>query len=572
MIIAVGALCAACADAAEPDRMREGRLAITPVAASSPTSLVDIAGARIRLRRAGATGPFLDTTVTLSPEQSEFDLTLTVPIKGASETLLLSLVLLDPEGAEVYRDQGDPTAITVSASTEPDPIDVPIEFIGPGAAAVRLEITETELVVSPGGTVQLEATAYDAADQAIPGAPIGWIALDALVSVDELTSGLVQAGTQTGTARVMAMLPRVREGAPLVTDTATVTVIDQEPAPVSGRVLDALTGSGIAGAAIDVIQGGATLLSALTGATGSFELTLDAGTYDLDVDAPGYTPTTYRGLSVTAGAPLQLEPILLVPVSPDPGAIAGVVRDALTGFGIAAADVALRVGMNATTGTPAATVTADATGSYRFEGVDAGTYTVTATASGYTEGFRTGIVVGASETFNQDVTLSPVGSGDVVRIVLTWGASPSDLDSHLTGPLALGGRFHVYYAAEGSLTAAPWAALDLDDTSSFGPETITIVQYVAGVYRYSVHDYSNSDLTSSTALSTSGARVDVYRGAELVGSFFPPGQDGTLWTVFELDGTTLTLTPIGTMSYESDSGAITTTGSGGSSVPLFEKR
>jgi hypothetical protein len=568
----VAVLCAACADTADPDRMREGRLAISPVAATSPTSLVDIAAARIRLSRIGATEPFLDTTVAVSPEQSEFDLTLTVPIKGASETLLLSLVLLDLDGGEVYRDQGDPTTITVSASTETDPIDVPIEYIGPGATATRLEITEEAVFLSPGGAVQLEAVAYDEANQVIGDAPIGWLALDALVTLDDLTSGLVQAGTQTGSARVMAMLPRVREGVPLVSDTAIVTVIEQAPALVSGRVLDAVSGSGIAGAGIDVTQGGATVLTALTDANGAFELTLDAGTYDLDVDATGYTPTTYQGLSVTAGAPLQLEPILLVPLSPEPGAIAGVVRDALTGLGIAAADVALRAGINATTGTPVATVTTDGTGSYRIEGVDAGTYTVTATASGYTEGFRTGIVVGASEIFNQDVTLSPVGSGDVVRIVLTWGASPSDLDSHLTGPLALGGRFHVYYAAEGSLTAAPWAALDLDDTASFGPETITIVQYVAGVYRYSVHDYSNRGATTSTALSTSGARVDVYRGAELLRSFFPPGQDGTLWTVFELDGTSLTLTPVGTMSYESDSGAITAPGEHGTGVLLPQKK
>jgi uncharacterized protein YfaP (DUF2135 family) len=33
-----------------------------------------------------------------------------------------------------------------------------------------------------------------------------------------------------------------------------------------------------------------------------------------------------------------------------------------------------------------------------------------------------------------------------VRIVLDWKANPSDLDSHLTGPVSSGnGKFHIYY-------------------------------------------------------------------------------------------------------------------------------
>src|SRR2546429_8458086 len=56
--------------------------------------------------------------------------------------------------------------------------------------------------------------------------------------------------------------------------------------------------------------------------------------------------------------------------------------------------------------------------------------------------------------------------------------------------------------------------------------------------------------TSSTALATSGARVDVYRGSSLITSFFPPPQDGTLWTVFELQGEQLTA--VNTVTYESN--------------------
>jgi hypothetical protein len=206
--------------------------------------------------------------------------------------------------------------------------------------------------------------------------------------------------------------------------------------------------------------------------------------------------------------------------------------------------------MNAVSGVPVATTSSDGAGQYQFSSLSANTYTVLVSATGYTTAVRTGIVVGGTVVGGQNVALSSVGSSAEVRIVLTWGISPSDLDSHLTGPTADASRFHIYYPARGSLTGTPWAALDHDDVTSYGPETITIVQQLPGVYRYSVHDFSNLSSTSSVALANSGARVDVYRGSSLISSFFPPPQDGTLWTVFELQGEQLTA--VNTMTYESN--------------------
>ncbi|HXX81993.1 MAG TPA: hypothetical protein VEI46_10625, partial [Thermodesulfovibrionales bacterium] len=91
------------------------------------------------------------------------------------------------------------------------------------------------------------------------------------------------------------------------------------------------------------------------------------------------------------------------------------------------------------------------------------------------------------------------------------------------------------------------AVLDHDDTDSFGPETTTIVQQFSGVYRFYVHDFTNGGNTSSTALSNSGAQVKVYQGNTLVATFnVPTNQMGTVWTVFELNGSTIT--PINTIS------------------------
>jgi len=136
---------------------------------------------------------------------------------------------------------------------------------------------------------------------------------------------------------------------------------------------------------------------------------------------------------------------------------------------------------------------------------------------------------GATDTTLVD---DPLVIGDTVGITiqLTWGASPRDLDSHLTGPSpGSSTRFHVYFASPGSLEQSPFAALDVDDTTSYGPEVITINELNAGTYRYSVYNYSGSP-----AISTSEARVEAnINGVRYVYSV--PTGTGLLWTVFELN-------------------------------------
>ena len=76
---------------------------------------------------------------------------------------------------------------------------------------------------------------------------------------------------------------------------------------------------------------------------------------------------------------------------------------------------------------------------------------------------------------------------------LTWGASPSDLDSHLWIPspwLVDYDYYHLYYSTDGTLTEPPYAELDYDDTSSYGPENITGVRLYEGHYEYWIDSYS----------------------------------------------------------------------------------
>jgi tetratricopeptide (TPR) repeat protein len=122
--------------------------------------------------------------------------------------------------------------------------------------------------------------------------------------------------------------------------------------------------------------------------------------------------------------------------------------------------------------------------------------------------------------------MSPVLKGlDSVRIVLSWGSRPEDLDSHLV----YAGN-HVYFEAK----AGAQAWLDVDDTDSYGPETITIDKKQYGTpYTYAVHDYSNQE-ADDLFLSKSGARVFVYVGQSLVKTYYVPSGIGDVWTVFRI--------------------------------------
>nr|WP_233959177.1 tetratricopeptide repeat protein [Pectobacterium versatile] len=125
--------------------------------------------------------------------------------------------------------------------------------------------------------------------------------------------------------------------------------------------------------------------------------------------------------------------------------------------------------------------------------------------------------------------ISPVmKSLDGMRIVLTWGEKPDDLDSHLIYP-----GNHIYFSHKNGRDAN----LDVDDTDSFGPETITIDKKRLGEsYIYAVHDYSNSEKANSLALSASRAKVFVYVGSSQVRSYSVPlNKTGNIWTVFRLN-------------------------------------
>lgn len=135
------------------------------------------------------------------------------------------------------------------------------------------------------------------------------------------------------------------------------------------------------------------------------------------------------------------------------------------------------------------------------------------------------------------------GARNAATIKLTWGFQPSDLDSYLYTPSGV----RINYSNRGVSSAAPYANLDVDDTSGFGPEVITVSRLMVGTYIYGVDNYSNDFTTGQTG---SPMRVEINVGGNQRVFTAPPGEaQGTKFLrlfSFRVDTScNVTLTPIG---------------------------
>jgi len=248
---------------------------------------------------------------------------------------------------------------------------------------------------------------------------------------------------------------------------------------------------------------------------------INSGSYELTA-----VYESFRGVSETTSNTLTFS------VSPG-GSISGTVTNATNGQPISGATVkALQNGDVLTT------ATSDTSGNYTIPELPGGTYSLEAQAPGFLRSTRDNVEVVTGQNTQVNFSLSPLLSAGELRLVLTWGASPSDLDSHLWLPAET--PYHVAYFRRGSLDACPFAELDVDDSTSFGPETITIKQRFPGTYVYAVHQFS-----SNGSLTTSQAQVQVFDSTGLIATVNVPTQGtGRWWKVLTLDGATGGITEI----------------------------
>jgi hypothetical protein len=252
--------------------------------------------------------------------------------------------------------------------------------------------------------------------------------------------------------------------------------------------------------------------------------------------------------------------------------IAGQIINSQTGLGLANATVSFckpfTHGLKSTTADPEVVffVTTDASGNYSSTEAIVGTYTIMIVAANYFTQYVDNFVIvfGVTNSF-APVTLAQTLGSSVLRVVLTWGVTPSDLDSHLTGPIASSSsRFHVYWSADQYPTSGtPIIILDVDNTHSYGPETVTINSLTTGLYRYSVHNYSDQTTSGGQGIASSPANVKVYGPSGLIKSYNAPAFSsggGNTWVVFELNATSttaFTITDKNTWTQAASTGSVT---------------
>jgi uncharacterized protein YfaP (DUF2135 family) len=443
---------------------------------------------------------------------------MTTPVTWVS--VVPSIASVDANGLVTATGDG-PVVITANAGALRAFSTVNVDRV---ITAIRMNPDHLDL--DGGATQQINAVAFDANGFRINDAVLSWTSSDeGVVAVSQTGSA---HGVGGGDATVSASAANGVRG------NTTVHVGATGPAgngQLAGRVVE-VDGNGMPNVDVTFARGDATL-TVQTAADGTFlSPILASGDWDVTASKVGFVSTTYHNATVLANTTTQVEALILVPASTFPGGISGTVRNARNNAGIGEATVEVRAGQNVTTGTALASTTADGSGNYSFPNLPAQVYTVTAIASGYADGIRTGIVVGSTTRNGQDVLVTPLGNATDMYIVLTWGANPRDLDSHLIVP---GFGTDVAYYNHGSLTSPPYAQLDIDDTNGFGPETITLTQVLPGQYTYYVHHYSGS-----ATIGTSGAKVQVFRGNIRIATFDAPNEAGGLWTVFSMNGTTIT--------------------------------
>ncbi len=139
-----------------------------------------------------------------------------------------------------------------------------------------------------------------------------------------------------------------------------------------------------------------------------------------------------------------------------------------------------------------------------------------------------------------NVYVSPVMNEDTYRAVLTW-SKDWDLDAHLSVTSGDDTEKLNYFNsdiedAQGNVLAA----LDTDSDKGGSPETITFNARENMCLRFSVASYSSLKEGDNTKLSYSGAKVTLYRGERLVGTYsIDTASQGNVWCVFEIEDSQL---------------------------------
>jgi hypothetical protein len=169
----------------------------------------------------------VERTVPFPTDAEEVPLAVAVPLADASE--VVSVLLELRAGTQMLFFGGQDVLLQAGAAAG-TPVDVPINYFGPGANVASLTILPRDTTVTTGDSVQFLVTAIDATQTPVVDFYAGWSTSDTLL-------GTIDA---TGLYRAPAVVPlragvRVRARTPTgVADSILVTFQTAQPAARGG--------------------------------------------------------------------------------------------------------------------------------------------------------------------------------------------------------------------------------------------------------------------------------------------------------------------------------------------------
>ncbi|MEA3314678.1 MAG: SdrD B-like domain-containing protein [Campylobacterota bacterium] len=279
------------------------------------------------------------------------------------------------------------------------------------------------------------------------------------------------------------------------------------------------------------------------------------GIYSLIINSTNYNEV-HSTINLNSTNVISYEQIILIEADDESlgytYTFKGNILDAISGYSINGVTVDIYEGLDNTNGEILDTIITDYSGSFNFTNLVTGYYTILFKKDGYIKNISN-LFLNSNKNgdiITQDFTMAPFS--DNIRIVLSWGETPYDLDSHFAKMVNNLRQWHIYYGKKNQLGAE--SNLDVDDTYSYGPETTTLTSLDNNsIYKYYVHDFSNSSSSDSSSLSNSGAKVKIYI-EENEYTFNVPNYKGTIWKVFEIvNGDIIPCIGSECMKYESSS-------------------
>ena len=535
-----------------------GRTKIVSVYSVMPCGALQLTDTQIEINYRGKVA-YLPITVNLTIipatgiEVSQSNVALEV---GSSFTVIANVVPSNATNANVVWSTNNPNVATV--------VNGRITGIGVGSTTVvvetldglfRTEITVTvtakyvpvEAVITSIGAIQLPPDAT-------------YTVVATVFPVDATNKSLIWTSSNPEVATVVdGVITAISEGTATITVTTAAegltariyVVVKSDTSNVGGMVFTA-SGSSLSGVTVEAYRYGIKVAETVTDYNGAYSFgALVYGDYVFKFSKDTYISSEY---SFTVDAERHtIENIYLAVNNDYLGTAYGYVRDATNNIGISGITVNVRAGTNNRNGEIIATFTTGSGGYYYTTELTNGYYTFefvdnrgVAESSAYTTAFVNVTIVGNSSV-SCDVSMSGGLTPDIenMRIVLTWGSSPDDLDSHLVID-SYDTEYHIYYGNKTQVGAN--ADLDVDDTTSYGPETVTIRSFNEdAVYYYYVYKFSSN----GNDLPYSGAQVAVYFGDSLYQTFTVPSGSGRYWNVFSYNAYTGVFTVINSVSTDS---------------------